>query len=95
MDIAKAIGQARPGEQFVSTDGTLGGVVWHDATPKPDLAELEAAWLIYQAQAPVLLEIARLEAEVTARRIREATLGTDGGWLAAQDALIAIERAKL
>jgi hypothetical protein len=32
---------------------------------------------------------------VTPRRMREAVLGTDGGWLATQDALIAAERAKL
>tara|TARA_R110000765_G_scaffold349831_3_gene439865 strand:+ start:47 stop:451 length:405 start_codon:yes stop_codon:yes gene_type:complete len=40
-------------------------------------------------------EINRLEEEVTPRRTREAILGTDDGWLANQDALIAAERAKL
>ena len=43
----------------------------------------------------VLQEIERLEEEVTPRRMREAVLGTDDGWLASQDALIAAERAKL
>tara|TARA_R110002126_G_scaffold23120_3_gene81615 strand:+ start:697 stop:1095 length:399 start_codon:yes stop_codon:yes gene_type:complete len=43
----------------------------------------------------VLQEIKRLEEEVTPRRTREAILGTDDGWLANQDALIAAERAKL
>ncbi len=40
-------------------------------------------------------KIARLEGEVTLRRLREAIIGVDGGWLAAQDNLIARERAKL
>ena len=43
----------------------------------------------------VVAEIVRLEDAITPRRQREAILGTDNGWLAAQDALIAIERAKL
>jgi len=41
------------------------------------------------------VEIVRLEAEVSQRRLREAALGSDGGWLAAQDALITTERNKL
>ena len=40
-------------------------------------------------------EITRLEAEVSPRRIRESVLGTDGGWLAAQEALIATQRGLL
>ena len=43
----------------------------------------------------VIAEIARLEGQVTQRRIREAIAGTDSGWLVAQEALLAIERAKL
>lgn len=42
-----------------------------------------------------LFEIDRLEGQITSRRLREATLGTDGGWLANQETLIAAERAKL
>ena len=42
-----------------------------------------------------LAEIARLEAQITPRRTREAILGTDNGWLATQESLIAIERNKL
>jgi hypothetical protein len=40
-------------------------------------------------------EIIRLEGQITPRREREAILGIDNGWLAAQEALITIERAKL
>jgi len=39
--------------------------------------------------------IERLERQITPRRMREAVLGTDGGWLANQEALIAAERGKL
>jgi|TARA_R110000824_G_scaffold175696_2_gene354427 hypothetical protein len=55
----------------------------------------EAEWVAGQTARDALAEIQRLEGEVDARRMREAVLGTDGGWLATQDALIAAERAKL
>jgi hypothetical protein len=42
-----------------------------------------------------LAEITRLESEITPRRIREAVLGADNGWLANQESLITIERNKL
>lgn len=48
-----------------------------------------------EATATVLAAISSLEAAITPRRVREAVLGTDNGWLAGQEALIAIERAKL
>jgi hypothetical protein len=40
-------------------------------------------------------EVARLESTVTNRRVREAIAGTDAGWLANVESLIAIERGKL
>ena len=41
-------------------------------------------------------EIAKLEAEISPRRVREAVLTAEGKtWLEDQEALIAIERAKL
>jgi len=40
-------------------------------------------------------QIAGLESQQTPRRIREAALGTDGGWLARLDEQIAALRAKL
>jgi hypothetical protein len=60
----------------------------------PSQAQIDAA----EAAAPdpaVVNQIAALEASITPRRIREAVLGTDGGWLANQEALIAAERSKL
>lgn len=56
---------------------------WVDPTPEKTPEE------------KALSEIARLEGEVTPRRMREAVLGTDGGWLENQESLIAAERAKL
>jgi hypothetical protein len=35
------------------------------------------------------VEIYHLEAQITPRRLREAVLGTDGGWLAQHEAKIA------
>lgn len=43
----------------------------------------------------VKLQIADLEAQQTPRRMREAALGIDNGWLAALDAEIAQLRAQL
>lgn len=43
----------------------------------------------------VLSQIAALEASVTQRRLREATLGTDNGWLAGIDSQIAALRSQL
>lgn len=40
-------------------------------------------------------QISSLEATITARRLREAVLGTDNGWLAAVDQQIADLRAQL
>lgn len=45
--------------------------------------------------APIKAQIVSLEMEITIRRIREAVLGTDGGWLKNQDAQIAAQRANL
>ena len=48
----------------------------------------------YRDQTPMEI-IHALESQVTPRRIRDAILGTDNGWLANQEALIAVERSKL
>lgn len=47
------------------------------------------------AQQAIQAQIAALEASVTPRRIREAVLGTDGGWIAGVDSQIKSLRAKL
>ncbi len=62
------------------------------------IAEREAAYI---SDAPnrikqnIKNEISRLETGMTLRRIREAILGIDNGWMANQESLIAIERIKL
>jgi len=42
-----------------------------------------------------LEEIERVEKTITVRRLREAILGIDDGWLAGKEALIATERVKV
>jgi hypothetical protein len=62
-------------------------------------AEQAAAQAILDAEAPVRnakAEIARLEGEVTQRRLRDAILTTEGkAWLTTHEAKIATERNKL
>jgi hypothetical protein len=43
----------------------------------------------------IIEQIAALESQVTDRRIREAVLGVDGGWLKEQDAKISALREHL
>lgn len=90
-----AILSLRPKAQFVNTDNTYAGLIAHDDTVFPTEAEIQAECERLAAQQVIFEEIARLESEVTPRRIREAVLGTDDGWLANQEALIAAERSKL
>jgi len=61
----------------------------------PQQAIDSAAWDADAIPRNAKKEIARLEGEITQRRVREAVLGTDNGWLADQEVLIATERAKL
>lgn len=58
-----------------------------------EVAKLQAAHAISPEQA-IRKEIRALEAEITARRLREAVLG-DSGWLSAQEAKINALRGKL
>lgn len=60
-----------------------------------EIAAREAAWQAGAIKRNALVEISRLEAQITSRRMREAVLGTDNGWLSNQESLIAIERNKL
>jgi hypothetical protein len=46
-------------------------------------------------QRNILGAIHRLESAISSRRYREAIAGSDGGWLANQESLIAAERGKL
>ena len=53
----------------------------------------EAAWAAGKTARDAQVEINRLEGQITNRRIREAF--ADPTWMNAQEALIAVERAKL
>ena len=60
----------------------------------------EAAWLLKnpvrsEAYLEAEAQIEKLESSITSRRYREAIAGTDDGWLANQENLIAVERGKL
>ena len=52
-------------------------------------------WLADSVKRDAQVEIERLEALITNRRLRDHALGTGGDWLEDQEALIAVERAKL
>ena len=62
---------------------------WLGAGNAPDPADVPEPNMV------ILDKISELEAQVTDRRIREAVLGLDGGWLKAQDAKIAALRSQL
>ena len=65
------------------------------AIAKAELKARADAWEVGAIERNAKAEISRLEAQITNRRIREAVLSTDNGWLANQESLIAIERNKL
>jgi hypothetical protein len=46
MDLARAIGKARPGEEWVLGGNTLDALEWLSATEPPTLPECEAAWAV-------------------------------------------------
>lgn len=60
-------------------------------------AEVDALSIIVPptALAITIAEIQTLEASITQRRLREALLGVDNGWLAGIDAQIVVLRASL
>jgi hypothetical protein len=79
-----------------------------DAKVFEEITAREAAWSENLVKRNALLKIRRYEAQITERRKREAILGieqivkavdsvsgVDTTWLANQEALIAIERAKV
>ena len=66
-------------------------------TPEEEL-EWDAQELAANQEKPKLTikaDIAALELSITPRRTREAILGTDNGWLAQQEAAIALLRQQL
>lgn len=55
----------------------------------------EKKWADGKTVREAVKAIQRLESAITSRRYRDAIAGTDGGWLANQEKLIAVERGKL
>lgn len=74
---------------------TVDGVITKFPGGIPSQSDQDAWTAEFAVVEAAMAEITRLELQVTQRRIREATLGTDGGWLSNQEALIAAERSKL
>lgn len=60
-----------------------------------EVVERESKWQVELTRRNAIEEIKKLEGEITQRRLREAILGTDNGWLAKQESLIANERKKI
>ncbi len=65
------------------------------AEEEEEIAQKELDWIGSSIERNTKAEILRLESQITPRRIREAVLGIDNGWLDTQDSLIIIERNKL
>ena len=68
-------------------------IEWHNDKAQPSEADIDAELARLQARQVILNEIERLESEVTQRRLRDAY--ADSTWMDAQEAKIAVERAKL
>lgn len=84
-------------ENFMKTVATKNGVEQIPLTPE-EVTQRKAEITAYEAETPrrtAIEEIQRLEKDVTQRRLREAALGTDNGWMANQESLIAVQRSIL
>jgi len=55
----------------------------------------QAANIAAQVKEDIKVQIAKLESTITSRRLREAVLGTDAGWLANINSQIATLRSQL
>ena len=98
MDIALALNELLAAPVLYRDASSYARLVatWADPRPVPSEADIEAAAATVAARRVVLATIATLEADVTPRRMREAVLTQAGAdWLAAKEAEIAAERAKL
>lgn len=89
---------------FKNPAGEVFGYDEKDASQRQLICDAkDSGWLDVSATWPptptesdaIKLQIATLEASITSRRLREAVLGVDGGWLAKVDGEIEILRAKL
>jgi hypothetical protein len=98
--IVKAIKQLRPGAAFSLNGDTFDGLVWLDENTQPPSEKEVAAKTVeiveYEARVlPILADIGNIESQITQRRIREAVLGIDGGWLEVKNAEIQKLREQL
>ena len=93
--ISEAITSLRPGKKFTLWDDDTTTIVIHDDMVLPSDSELQAECERLTARAVIVNKIVALENEISARRIREAILGTDNDWLKKKEAEIAAERGKL
>ena len=85
----------KTGEYFSNNNGfshdfTYESLVLFNA-PRPTKAEFDAVYETFDIKE----QIKALEAQITPRRLREAVLGVDGGWLAQQEAAIVALREQL
>lgn len=74
---------------------TAEGNVPFTAEEEAEADQREAEWAAGESRRNALSQIATLETQITARRQREAILGTDNGWLADIEAQIAALRTQL
>jgi hypothetical protein len=108
--VATSGGKVTKFQDFDTADEAAAHVAAHGGFTSPRPSGNPAYWVVSgtdlthdsvaeAVQVPkdaAMVEINRLEAEITPRRVREATLTDDGKtWLAAQEALIQAERDKL
>lgn len=82
---------------IIEADGCLPGITM---VPDDGTAHIGGTYVDGVFTPPVMVrdiksEIAALESTITPRRLREAVLGTDAGWMATLDAQIAALRAQL
>jgi hypothetical protein len=97
MDIRLTIHALVPSAQYgggvsENTRAEFESLVWEDSRPKPTWEDLVAAYPAVNQKYSALRMVESLESQITPRRIREAVLGVDGGWLARQEA--AIQKAR-
>lgn len=78
---------AAPGEEIQHVDLDAGEITAREAE--------ETAFAALLDNAEILAQIQAIEATITPRRIREAILGTDAGWLEDQEDAIVVLRAQL
>ena len=91
---------ASENDYVVGYDGQETKIQWNLDSPKPTAEEIIAAgnsqgFQDHLFNLDIKKQIAALESHITPRRIREAVLGIDNGWLSNTNAQIATLRGTL